>query len=253
MKLFYRELGAGRPLIILHGLFGMSDNWISIAKVLGESYKVYLLDQRNHGQSPWDDEFNYGVMANDLKEFIETHNIENPIIIGHSMGGKVSMEFAVNNPDSWSKLVIVDITPRVYPVHHDKILGGLNALDLNKIKSRDEADQQLSNWIPVLGIRQFLLKNLTRGANGFEWKINIPVIAKNIETIGSALSKPLSVVKPVLFVKGKNSDYIMESDEELIKKMFPGAQLETIDNAGHWVHAEQPDKFLETVQNFLER
>ncbi|HNP19574.1 MAG TPA: alpha/beta fold hydrolase [Fulvivirga sp.] len=251
MKLFYRELGEGSPMIILHGLFGSSDNWLSIAKILSESFKVYSVDQRNHGQSPHNEEFNYSVMAEDLKKFIESNNIKNPIIMGHSMGGKTAMEFAVNNPDSWSKLIVVDIAPKAYPVHHDKILEGLRSLDLDTLTSRGEADKQLSEYVPQLGVRQFLLKNLARGTDGFEWKINLPVITDNIEIIGEGLSKVLDKEKPVLFINGQNSDYITPQDKGLIEETFPGAELVTIDNAGHWVHAEQPEVFLNTVKNFI--
>ncbi len=251
MKLFYRELGEGNPIIILHGLFGSSDNWLSIAKILSESFKVYSIDQRNHGQSPHNEEFNYSVMAEDLKDFIETNNIKNPIIMGHSMGGKTAMEFAVNNPDSWSKLIVVDIAPKAYPVHHDKILEGLKSLDLKTLSSRGEADRQLSEYVPQLGVRQFLLKNLARGMDGFEWKINLTVIANNIEKMGEGLSKTLRIEKPVLFINGQNSDYITPQDKGLLEKAFPSSELVTIPDAGHWVHSEQPDVFLNTIRNFI--
>lgn len=251
MKLFYRELGAGDPIIILHGLFGSSDNWLSIGKELSDTHSIYLLDQRNHGQSPHSNSFDYSAMANDLEEFIEEHELVNPVILGHSMGGKTAMEFAVNNPDKWSKLIIVDIAPKTYSVHHDQILEGLNSLDLKTIKSRNEADKILSKWVPEMGVRQFLLKNLSRDNNGFSWKINLSVISKNIEIIGEGLSKRLSKAKPAMFIRGRNSNYIMDNDFELIDQYFPSAKIETIENAGHWVHAEQPEKFLDIVNQFL--
>jgi esterase len=251
MKLFYRELGTGNPIVILHGLFGSSDNWLSIAKELATAHKVYLLDQRNHGQSPHTDKFDYSVMADDLKEFIEEHKIANPTILGHSMGGKTAMEFAVNNPKKWKKLIVVDIAPKAYSVHHDQILEGLNSLDLKTINSRNEADERLSKWVPEIGVRQFLLKNIARDSDGFNWKINLPVISKNIEIIGEGLSKRLSEGKPTLFIRGKNSHYIMDSDFDLIEQYFPSAKIETVENAGHWVHAEQPEKFLDIVNQFL--
>jgi esterase len=251
MKLFYRELGTGDPIIILHGLFGSSDNWLSIAKELANTHSIYLLDQRNHGQSPHSDTFDYSTMANDLEEFIDEHEIENPVILGHSMGGKTAMEFAVKNPDKWSKLIVVDIAPKTYSVHHDQILEGLNSLDLKTIMSRNEADEKLSKLVPEIGVRQFLLKNLSRDNIGFSWKINLPVISKNIEIIGEGLSKRLSKAKPTLFIRGSNSNYIMDSDFELIEQYFPSAKIETVENAGHWIHAEQPEEFLNIVNQFL--
>src|SRR6478736_6863187 len=185
MKLFFRESGQGQPLIILHGLFGSSDNWYSHAKTFAPFFKVYLVDQRNHGQSPHSDEFNYKALTLDLEEFIKEHAIQNPIILGHSMGGKTAMNFAIKNPDKLDKLVVVDIVPKYYPVHHDQILEGLEAIDLKAVQSRNVADKILSNYVPEPDVRQFLLKNLSRNENGFEWKINIAGIDKNIEQIGA--------------------------------------------------------------------
>lgn len=253
MKLFFRVLGEGEPLIILHGLFGSSDNWLSIGKLLSEKYKVYLVDQRNHGQSFHDKQFDYPTMAEDLKEFIDEEGLGNPIILGHSMGGKVAMEYAVSYPSGFSKLIIVDIAPKSYPVHHDEILKGLNALDLTLLSSRSDADKQLSAYVQELGVRQFLLKNLNRDANGYSWKINLPVITKNIEIIGEGLSKKLTVKKDVLFIRGSKSNYIKDSDFDVIYESFPTAEIETIDNAGHWVHAEKPEEFLAAVTKFLDR
>ncbi|MTI41933.1 alpha/beta fold hydrolase [Fulvivirga lutimaris] len=253
MKLFFREMGEGQPLIILHGLFGSSDNWLTIGKALSEKYKVYLLDQRNHGQSPHSNEFNYSSMALDLEEFIQQQQIANPIIIGHSMGGKTVMQYAVNNPNSWMKMVVVDIAPKAYPVHHDSILEGLNSLDLTGLSSRGEADKYLAEYIPEVGVRQFLLKNLNRDSGGFNWKINLPVITSNIEIIGEGLNGNLKDSKPVLFIRGRNSNYIKDSDFTLIEESFPNAQIETVENAGHWVHAEQSDNFMAVLITFLNR
>jgi len=252
MNLFHREVGEGSPIVILHGLFGSSDNWLSIAKVLSESHKVYAVDQRNHGQSPHDDTFNYEVMADDLKEFLVQHQIEKPIVIGHSMGGKVAMQFAVDNPEMLERLIVVDISPKSYPVHHDEILEGLCSLQLSELKSRGEADLLLSKYVSVIGTRQFLLKNLARTANGFTWKINLQVIKDNIEIVGHSLPEGTCFDKPTLFINGRNSNYIKEGDAPLIYQHFPSAELMTIDNAGHWVHAEQPVEFLRLVKNFVD-
>lgn len=251
MNLFYREVGEGSPVVILHGLFGSSDNWLSISKILGEEHKVYTIDQRNHGQSPHDDQFDYQTMAEDLKDFLLQHDINNPIVIGHSMGGKVAMQFAVDNPDMLERLIVVDISPKSYPVHHDEILEGLCSLRLPDLKSRGEADQHLSKYVSAIGTRQFLLKNIGRNSDGFFWKINLSVIKDNIETVGEGLPIGSLSDKPTLFINGRNSNYIKEEDATLIFRHFPNATLQTIENAGHWVHAEQPAEFLKIVQEFI--
>jgi pimeloyl-ACP methyl ester carboxylesterase len=250
MKLFFRESGQGQPLIILHGLFGSSDNWYSHAKTFAPFFKVYLVDQRNHGQSPHSEEFNYKALTLDLEEFIKEHAIENPVILGHSMGGKTAMNFAVKNPDKLDKLIVVDIVPKYYPVHHDQILEGLEAIDLKAVQSRNEADKILSNYVPEPDVRQFLLKNLSRNENGFEWKINIAGIDKNIEQIGAGLEYPGTYDGPSLFIKGAKSNYYKPGDEETIKKIFTQAKIETIDT-GHWVQAENPQEFSKMVLSFL--
>lgn len=251
MNLFFREGGEGVPIVILHGLFGSSDNWLSIAKALSESHKVYAVDQRNHGQSPHDEIFNYEIMADDLKDFLEQHQIKKPIILGHSMGGKVAMQFAVDNPDMLEQLIIVDIAPKSYPVHHDEILEGLESLNLSEIKSRGEADQLLTEYVPEIGTRQFLLKNIGRNSEGLFWKINLAVIRGNIGIIGHSLAENTIFDKPTMFINGRNSNYIKESDGSLIYQHFPNAKLNTINNSGHWVHAEQPTEFLRLVKEFI--
>ncbi|MDH5366344.1 MAG: alpha/beta fold hydrolase [Cyclobacteriaceae bacterium] len=251
MNLFFRKTGEGSPLIILHGLFGSSDNWLSIAKVLGNNHTVYSVDQRNHGQSPHSDFFNYKIMANDLKAFIEENNIDNPIILGHSMGGKTAMQFAVNNPKMLKKLILVDIGAKSYPIHHDTILKGLNSINIDELKSRGEADQQLSKYVSETGIRQFLLKNIARSADGFKWKMNLPIIEKEIEQVGIGLSNNDFYKGDTLFIRGKNSNYILDEDIDGLNHHFPKYKLETIENAGHWLHAEQPEKFVEIVKNFI--
>lgn len=252
MNLNYKTVGEGKPLIILHGLFGSLDNWLTIAKELADHYKVYLVDQRNHGLSPHSDEFNYDAMGLDLKEFIETHNIEKPYILGHSMGGKTAMKFALQHGDMWEKLIVVDISPRAYPVHHDVILEGLSAIDVEALKSRGEADKKLAEYVSDFGTRQFLLKNLNRKkAGGFEWKINLPAIKSNIEIIGEGMVERLAIEKDVLFIRGEKSDYIQNEDIILITQHFPNAKVETVKDAGHWVHAEQPESLIALVNNFL--
>lgn len=252
MKLAYQETGEGEPIIIFHGLFGSSDNWLSIAKELSETYKVYLPDLRNHGDSPHAEEFTYAAMAEDIATFIEQHQIKNPIVVGHSMGGKAAMRFAVEHPKLLKKLVVVDIAPRYYPPHHQVILEGLKAIDIQNLKSRKEADNTLSEYVSELGVRQFLLKNLGRSkGGGYEWKLNLPVIDSKIENVGEALSDDKSFDKPTLFINGTTSNYIKKEDEGMISKIFPNSKIEPIRGAGHWVHAEKPEEFLEVLLSFI--
>ncbi|MFN6946613.1 MAG: alpha/beta fold hydrolase [Cytophagaceae bacterium] len=252
MSLFYRESGTGAPLLILHGVFGSSDNWVTPAKMMEDEFHLYLIDQRNHGRSFHSDDFSYDIMADDLKDFIAEHSIKDPFIIGHSMGGKVVMRFAQKYPELYKKVIIVDIAPRYYPVHHDKILEGLNSINLENITSRTEADTQLAKYVPEVGIRQFLLKNLFRNDdNHFEWRINLKAISEKIDRIGEALPEEIQVEAPVLFINGAMSGYIKPRDEEMINRIFTRAKIQTIEGAGHWVHAEKPEEFVHVVKQFL--
>ncbi|PWJ44766.1 alpha/beta fold hydrolase [Sediminitomix flava] len=251
MNLFYRESGEGEPLIVLHGLFGSSDNWMPQTKILSEKYRVFLVDQRNHGQSPHADEWNYEVMVEDLKAFIEEYDIKNPNILGHSMGGKVAMLFAVKYPELINKLIVVDISPRYYPVHHHSILAGLHSLDLSEIKSRGQADKALAQYVSELGVRQFLLKNLSRTSDGFEWKINLDVISNNIEEVGKALPEGSSCETPTLFIGGTLSDYILEKDQEEIPTIFSDVRIEMVEGANHWVQAVKPQELITLVTEFI--
>lgn len=252
MNLFFRQSGSGYPLIILHGLFGSSDNWYSLAKVFSEHYTVYLVDQRNHGQSPHSPEFNYKLLMDDLYEFVTSHNIQQPVIMGHSMGGKTAMNFAVKYPKHLRQLIVVDIMPKAYPVHHDQILEGLEAIDLQAIQSRNEADQVLSGFVPEADVRQFLLKNLSRNANGgFEWKINLKAIDQNIEAIGQGMVVEGAYDGPTLFINGTRSNYYKPGDEKLALQIFPKATWATLET-GHWVQAEKPKEFSELVLNYLQ-
>lgn len=253
MKLFYRELGQGPPLIILHGLFGSSDNWHSLSKVFAEKHKVYVVDQRNHGQSPHDSIHDYKALTDDLNEFIEEHQIKEPIIIGHSMGGKAAMNFAIRFPKKLSKLIIVDIVPKAYPVHHDSILEGLNAIDLSQLESRGQADELLSLFVPEPPVRQFLLKNLGRDKDqSFQWRINIPALEAHIDDMGAALQYEGKFEGPTLFIVGAKSKYFESGDDVVIKSYFPKTEIVTLDT-GHWVQAENPKGFAEAVFNFVNK
>jgi esterase len=251
MELFYRAIGQGQPLIILHGLMGSSDNWLTQSKMLAEQYHVYMVDQRNHGRSFHSNEFDYKVLTEDLKHFVEKHVIGKPIILGHSMGGKTAMNFAVRYPELLSKLVVVDIAPKTYPVHHDSIIDGLKAIPIETLQSRDEADQILSQHVPEADVRQFLLKNLTRKPEGgFTWKINLPAIDKSLEKISEGMQYDGTYNGPVLFVRGSKSRYVLDEDRAAIKNLFSNSILVTMDT-GHWVQAENPVEFVEIVKNFL--
>ena len=251
MQLNFRKSGSGPPLVILHGLFGSLDNWFSIAKELVDHYTLYLVDQRNHGDSPHGSEWNYGVMVEDLRELLDAEGLDSVYLMGHSMGGKTVMNFAVAYPERVRKLIVGDIAPRHYPIHHQVILEGLNALDLSQLQSRKEADDLLAPYIPELGIRQFLLKSLGRDANGFAWKVNLSVITQHIEEVGKALDEGTVFEGPTLFLGGANSSYIQEKDLSDMKRYFPNCIWISIPNAGHWLHAEQPQAVVAEMRKFL--
>ena len=251
MHLNFKKSGSGPPLVILHGLFGSLDNWFSIAKELVDHFTLYLVDQRNHGDSPHSTEWNYGVMVEDLRELLDAEGLDSVFLMGHSMGGKTVMNFAVRYPERVRKLIVGDIAPRHYPIHHQEILEGLNALDLSQLQSRKEADDLLAPYMPELGIRQFLLKSLGRDANGFAWKVNLSVITQHIEEVGKALDEGTVFEGPTLFLGGANSSYIQEKDLSDMKRHFPNCTWISIPNAGHWLHAEQPQAVVAEMRKFL--
>ncbi len=262
MRLFVRETPASsptaQPLVILHGLFGSSDNWLTHSKFFSQQgYHVFALDQRNHGQSPHSDVFDYDALAADLQEFVQEQQLQNPILLGHSMGGKTVMHYAMNYPNTgaitdFAKLIVVDIAPKAYPIHHAAIIRGLTEIDLSTIYTRSEAEVALTPYEQNPGVRQFLLKNLYRpNGNTFAWRLNVPVITRELGQIGAALHGQHPVTVPTLFVCGANSNYITEADFAPIRALFPQAQIETIANAGHWVQAEQPTAFADVVLRFL--
>ena len=254
MKLAYREFGKGQPLIILHGLFGQSDNWNTLAKNFAEKgFHVFTVDQRNHGLSPHSNEWNYDVMAADLKELIDDHQLSDPIILGHSMGGKTALFFEANYPKVASKIIIVDISPREYPPHNTDVLKALNAVDFSVIKTRKEAESKLNEYISDFGTKQFLLKNIywkDTDNNIMDWRFNLKVISDNINNV-NAEAPHFKSDTTCLVIRGEKSDYIKEKDLEDFKSRFSNCKFETIAGAGHWVHAEKPKEFFEVVLNFV--
>lgn len=257
MKLFYRKYGTGKPIIILHGLFGQSDNWQTQAKILSErGFEIYTVDQRNHGLSPHDDEFNYKVMSADLHELINDLELNKVIVIGHSMGGKTALQFAVDHPEKINKLIVADIAPKFYPPHHQQVLEALQAIDFSIFKTRRVAEEILSKYITDTGTKQFLLKNIYwKTDTQLDWRFNINAIIKNIDAVGAEIEFPRVYSQndfSTLFIRGENSDYILDSDIPDIRNFFPDAEFITIEGAGHWLHAEKPNEFLKEVIRFIE-
>lgn len=245
-------MGEGEPLIILHGVFGSSDNWQTLGKVFAEHHKVYLVDLRNHGNSPHSQEFDYPLMVADIIELMEDEQLETAHILGHSMGGKVAMHLATSHPQRVKKLIVVDIAPKYYPPHHQQIFEGFHAVNLSTLSNRKEADEQMAQVIKNIGVRQFILKNLDRNKDGsFEWKLNLDAIESAIDKVGEGLEENVHFEGPSLFIAGGNSDYISVSDAEIIHQYFPKSTIITIKGAGHWVHAEKPQELGELVINYL--
>lgn len=266
MELFFRKFGEGEPLIVLHGLYGSSDNWVTVGRELSGFYSVYLVDQRNHGRSPHSDKHNYYLMKDDLLEFMDNQGIEKANILGHSMGGKTALFFATTYPERVHKLIVVDIAPTSYQMlsesspqalNHLNIMNALYNLDTEWISTLRDAEEQLSEAIPYKMVRQFLLKNLKRDVNGnYSWLLNVRTLRNELPAILEGLDPDEFQDRqmtsfPVLFIKGENSEYIGPKDERDILKIFPYAGIQTIEGAGHWVHAEKRDQFLKIVSDFL--
>jgi len=271
MTLHFKQLGMGYPLIILHGLYGSSDNWMTVAKALAAYFEVFVVDQRNHGLSPHHPEHNYDVLQNDLLEFMQSQSIEKAILLGHSMGGKTAMLFALLHPQLVSRLIVVDISPRSYMEespesaqlqNHNCIIDALTTIDLSKVSLRDEVDKQLAKTIHDVDLRRFLLKNLQRktsqsmvGEPCFVWRINIAALKANMPAIMSGFDNRTfaahEIQFPTLFVRGQLSPYISDADRPIIDHLFPDNKIVTIANAGHWVHGEQTNRFMDAVINFV--
>jgi len=252
MNLHFKEYGQGRAVVLLHGLFGASDNWYPIATRLAEKFHVLAVDHRNHGQSPHSEEMDYPMMAADVDRFFSANGLDAAVVIGHSMGGKTAMQLALHFPHRVEKLVVADMAPRAYQPSHDKIFAALLALDLPKYQSRTQMEQSLEPEIPNPVLRRFLLKNLGRNeTGGFYWKINLRDIAENYWKLREPVAGDAPFTKPALFIRGGKSKYIQPEDEALIREWFPASKIETIETAGHWVHADATEEFLRLVLQFL--
>jgi len=253
MKLNFKTLGEGEPLIVLHGLFGMLDNWLTLSRKFAEHYQVFIIDQRNHGKSPHDEVIDYPSMAEDLYDFMVDHDIPQACFLGHSMGGKTVMQFAHLYPEKVKKLIVVDIAPKRYKGGQEPIFEALFNVDLNKVDSRSDAEEMLAQTIDEQEIRLFLLKNLARQKEGhYRWKMNLPAIYDHYQDILGSIENETPFVNPSLFIRGGQSRYIQDEDFSLIREQFPNAEIATVEKAGHWVHAEAPEELLKLALNFLD-
>jgi pimeloyl-ACP methyl ester carboxylesterase len=255
MQLHYQILGQGQPLVLLHGLFGSGDNWGTVAKHFSQHYQVISVDLRNHGRSPHSDSHNYDDMADDLLELCDALGLERINLLGHSMGGKVAMQFATQHPDRVEKLIVVDMAPRAYADAHTHLIDAMLEVDLTATQSRNEADKALSSKIPEAMVRQFLLMNLIKSdINSSEanlaWRINLPALKTNYPNLIQAVCEHAHYEKPCLFIRGINSDYVQDHDIAQIKTRFTQAEFTDLPT-GHWVHAEQPQAFITTIEKFL--
>lgn len=257
MKLNYRTYGQGKPLMILHGIFGISDNWVTFGRRLAElGYRVYILDQRNHGKSPHHDAFNYYALTEDLLEFTEQQGIKDPVILGHSMGGKVAMRYTLENPSDVRALVIVDTSMRTYVshTHHRALIDAMKSVDFAVVKSRGDVEDHLLGLISSKRIVQFLVKNLYwKEKDLLGWRINLDAIDLNLDAMYDGVFYSTVFNKPALFVRGGQSNYIIEEDIPDIKKNFPNMDLVTIEKGTHWVHADDPEAFYAYVSEFLKK
>lgn len=250
MQLHYQALGQGQPLILLHGLFGASNNWGTVAKHFSLHYQVICVDLRNHGSSPHSASQSYANMADDLLELCDTLSLERIHLLGHSLGGKVAMQFAAHHPDRVEKLIVVDMAMRAYADAHTHLIDAMMDIDLTTLQSRHEVDKILSNSIPQAMVRQFLLMNLIKSDNSLAWRINLAALKTNYPALQQAVCENAHYEKPCLFIRGEHSDYVQDADIEHIKTNFIYAQFASLPT-GHWVHAELPQAFIEVVANFL--
>lgn len=252
MKLNYKILGEGEPLIILHGLLGMLDNWQAPARLLEDQFQCILVDLRNHGHSPHAPEHSYTAMMEDIIELMEQElDLSQAHFLGHSMGGKVVIKLAQEHPEKVRKLIVADIGPKYYPIHHDKIFAALRAVPLEALSKRTDAEPYMEPFVSEVGVRQFLMKSLYHPGRGvYGWRFNLDALENRLDDVGESLNE-LDYEGETLFIRGGKSDYITDEDWPDIKLLFPNAFLQTIEDAGHWVHAEKPKEFVAAVRDFL--
>lgn len=252
VDLHFEMLGEGPDLVILHGLFGSLDNWRGPARLLARHFRVWLVDQRNHGRSPHHEEFDYGVMAEDLRAFLDKHALRRVHLLGHSMGGKAAMLFADRYPERVDRLIVEDMGPGAYAPRHEAVFRGLLNISLSQLESRREAEKLLRQDVPEAEVRGFLLKNLYRQKDGaWNWHCNLKILFASYRHLLSALPLGGPVLCPTLFVRGELSEYLDPSREDALFPLFVHRRFTTIQGAGHWVHAEQPAAFLKAVESFL--
>ena len=261
MKLFFRKYGEKNPaLIIVHGLYGMSDNWVAIAKALSKEFEVFVIDQRNHGNSPHSTEHNYNLLQEDLHEFMQEQEIEKAVLLGHSMGGKTVMNFAKYHPEMISALVVVDISPKRYKgeqlekskAKHLQILKAMQSIDIQNIEKREDIRSKIISELKEERVADFILKNLKRIDGKYQWKLNLDTIINKLDNIIADIDFTEEISGfPVLFIRGEKSNYILDSDISFIEEKFPVAEISTIKDTGHWIHAEQPAKLLQILKEFF--
>tara|TARA_B100000029_G_scaffold404232_1_gene404229 strand:+ start:978 stop:1754 length:777 start_codon:yes stop_codon:yes gene_type:complete len=254
MLLHSKIIGQGdNILVILHGLFGSGDNWKTFANKLAiKGYCIHLVDQRNHGRSFHHNEFNYDLLVSDLKYYLDHYKINNCILLGHSMGGKTAMSFSLKYPENVTDLIVVDIAPKKYSIHHDTIVDALNSLDLDLITTRKDVDKKLSNFIDDDILRNFLLKNLYWiKKDKLAFRFNLESLTKNLSNVGDEIKNNLKFVKNTIFLRGEFSIYIEEIDELLISKIFPNSSVITVPNSNHWLHIDNPQAFFDIVTDFI--
>jgi esterase len=250
VDLFHRRSGSGRPIVILHGLFGSCDNWGTIGKTLAEQYDVTLVDQRDHGRSPHTDQVSYPLMAEDVHRLMIDLGLNEVVLVGHSMGAKTAMYLAHQWPEAVKHMVLIDMGPREYPITNQApIIEALLTSDVAHKTSRKEVEQHLAQYVPEPGVQQFLLKSLYwETPERLGWRFNVPVIARDINNILAAA--PAATIRtPTLFIRGGQSDYITRADVPAIKEQFPNSRIETVEFAGHWVHAQAPDEVMDLIRS----
>lgn len=254
-EILHSKISGDKPkhLLILHGLFGQSDNFATLSKQFAEFYTVHAIDLRNHGRSFHSDGMSFDAMSDDILNYLNHHQIESCYLLGHSLGGRSVIEFSYKHPEKIDKLIVADMAPKAYPPHHQGIIKALNSVDFDKVEKRSDVEEILKLYIPDMGTRQFLLKNVYHAENGkYAFRFNLKTLTDAYnEMVGGSLTDGI-FDKPTLFLRGSKSDYVLDSDFDLIHQHFPQAKIENISNSGHWVHAENPKEFFEKTLAFLE-